>query len=111
MKREHVIGLAAIAVIALAWALTTDGLGAKVKAQLDLSAGAGDGQGPVQVSLGSDPPLNTGIVPGKYQPHMPRYAHLGRHRMYHHPASCSPNMATLQLRSDWMFDPPSEGDL
>lgn len=110
MKRES-IAVAAAAAVGAAWLATSGGLRARAKAQLDVAAGSGDG-GPVTVSLGSNPPVNTGVVPGRYRVHVPAGAHLGRHRMYRHPASCSPNTsAPQQVAYDWLYCPPSEGDL
>lgn len=101
---------AALAVL-LVLGATSPVLRARARAQVDLAAGSGD-DGPVTISADGDKPLSHGICPAKWAPHVPAYAHTGRHRMYHHPASCSPNLtAPQQVSYDWRFSPPAEGDL
>lgn len=99
--------IAGVAVMALIAWLVSFGGHLKVAGQLSAASDSGDDS---PVTLGS--PVTTGICPAKWQPHVPPGAHLGRHRMYHHPSSCSPNLnAPQQVAYDWMFCPPSEGDL
>jgi hypothetical protein len=107
-RRDGLFALAVVGALALlAWLISFEG-GAKVKAQLDVAAGQDAGGGPV--ILGN--PVRTGIVPEKWVPHVPANAHLGRHRMYRHPQACSPNLnAPQHVAWDWMYTPPSEGDL
>jgi hypothetical protein len=109
VNRQHlIIAAAAAAVILAVLAGTSASLRARAKAQLDVSTGAGD-DGPV--SFGQ-PPLSTGVTPGRYPVHIPANAHLGRHRMYRHPGTCSPGLgAPAVVDYGWLFSPPSEGDL
>jgi hypothetical protein len=95
---------AAAAVVLAAGALTSRTAGARIGAQLQLAAGTGAG-GPVTVGLAAP------AGPPAWQPHTPAGAHLGRHRIYRHPAQCSPNMARAMMRTRWMYAPPGEGDL
>jgi hypothetical protein len=97
-----------VALMALVTWLVSFGGHLKVAAQLSAAAGSGD-SGPVTAGT---PGVVTGTCPAKWQPHVPAGAHMGRHRMYHHPRSCSPNLsAPQQVAWDWMWSPPSEGDL
>lgn len=106
-RRELGLTAGGVAVLlAIAW-LVSFGGHLKVGAQLSAAAGSGDDGA---VTLGS--PLNTGTCPEKWRPHVPAGAHLGRHRMYHHPRSASPGLsAPQQVAYDWTWSPPSEGDL
>lgn len=105
-REEYLAAAAAVAALALlAWLISFEG-GAKVKAQLDVAADGGGGP----VTLGS--PVGHGIVPEKWQPRVPAGAHMGRHRMYRHPKSCSPVLnGPHHVDYDWLYSPPSEGDL
>ncbi len=108
-KREQAFTVAAAvaALAVLAWLISFEG-GAKIKAQFDV---AGDSGGEPPVTLGK-PPVNHGLVPEKWVPHIPRGAHMGPHRMYRHPRACSPNLNLPQhVAYDWLWAPPSEGDL
>lgn len=98
---------AVVAVLAvLAWLLSFEG-GAKLRAQAKVAASAGN-DGPVTFGT----PVNHGIVPEKWVPHVPPGAHMGPHRIYRHPRSCSPNLtAPHHIAYDWLWSPPSEGDL
>lgn len=106
-RTEMSVALAVAAALAiLAWLLSFGGH-AKVRAQLGAAANAPD-EGPV--TFGN--PVNHGLVPEKWVPHVPRNAHMGPHRMYRHPKSCSPNLtAPHHVAYDWLWCPPSEGDL
>lgn len=55
--------------------------------------------------------IRTGQAGGTWTPYVPPGAHMGRHRMYNHPVSCSPQMTDVMRpgQYDWMFSPPSEG--
>lgn len=98
------VALAAMA--AIAWVVSFGG-SVRLRTQLDAAASSGD-DGPVSFGDG----LRTGVAPQKWKPHVPANAHMGRHRMYRHPSSCSPlTTAPQQLAWDWRFAPPSEGDL
>lgn len=111
MKGETKLALViAVVLIVVVIALTTGDLHAKLRTQLDVAAGSGD-QGAVHVSLGG-PVQHRGMIPAKWEAHVPAFAHSGRHRMYHHPARCSPySTAPHQVAYDWLYCPPSEGDL
>lgn len=102
--RAVVLVLAVMA--AVVWLVSMGGA-ARVKAQASVAADAGD-----DGTLTVKGQLSTGICPDKWQPHMPRNAHMGAHRMYRHPARCSPNLtAPHKVAYDWLWCPPSEGDL
>lgn len=102
-----VIGAVAV-MLAVAWLLSMNG-GTRIKAQAQAAADSGDDG---MVSFGASAKLTTGTVPDKWCPHIPAGAHMGRHRMYRHPRSCSPNLtAPQQLAYDWRYSPPSEGDI
>jgi hypothetical protein len=91
------------------WAISFGG-GVRVREQLDVAAGAGDNDADTPMTVGS--PINTGMVPAKWAPLYFPGAHLGRHRMYRHPRSCSPHLtAPTWVDNDWRYNPPSEGDL
>ena len=108
MARNHLAAVAGtVAALALlAWLLSAGG-GAKVKGQLRLAAGAGD-DAPVTVGR----PVRHGTIPDKWVPHVPRNAHMGRHRIYRHPPCSRPVLsAPAQRDYDWLYSPPSEGDL
>ena len=108
MARAQVatVAVAVGALAVIAWLLSLGGT-AKVSGQLKVAAGAGD-DGPVTVGTG----VRHGVVPGAWQPHIPRNAHPGPHRMYRHPRKCSPVLtAPAQFHYDWLYSPPSEGDL
>lgn len=98
---------AALALAAITWVISFGGA-ARLRTQLDASISAGDGEQPVQ--FGDQ--LKTGTCPDKWRPHTPAGAHIGPHRMYHHPKGCSPNLtAPMQLAEDWRYSPPAEGSL
>jgi hypothetical protein len=108
-KRTEVGVAVGVAVLmgVLGWLLSFDG-GSQVKAQLSAAADVGDDDSPV--SFGN--PVNHGILPDKWQPHIPQNAHPGPHRMYRHPKSCSPVLSgPVQRDYGWLYSPPSEGDL
>ncbi|MGH3122570.1 MAG: hypothetical protein ACRDND_16295 [Streptosporangiaceae bacterium] len=104
-KREAGVAAGVAVMVLIAW-LVSFGGHLRVAAQLSAAAGEGD-------SAPAGPgPLVTGTCPGKWQPHVPSRAYLGPHRMYHHPRSASPNLsAPQQVAYDWLWSPPSEGDL
>lgn len=104
-RREVGLTVTGIAVMSLLVWLISFGGHLKVGAQLDAAADSGDDS---PVTFGDQ--LSTGTCPGKWVPHIPAGAHLGRHRMYHHPQDASPNM-TAAMSQTWRFCPPSEGDL
>lgn len=97
----------AILAAAAAWLLTSDSGQAKLGAHLDLALGSHQGRAlPTE-----DAPIRTGLSVGAWNAHTPPGSKLsgicGRH-----PRSTSPNMSLLMARGqDWMFCPPSEGDL
>lgn len=109
MARRDEIG-AAVAVAGFmaigAWFLSGSG-SAKVSAQLKAAAQAGSN---APVTVGN--PVNHGVVPEKWVPHVPANAHMGPHKMYRHPKRCSPVLtAPVQRDYDWLYSPPGEGDL
>lgn len=106
-RGELRVTVAVVAVLAVVVWMVSLGGGVKLKAQADLAA-SGPPDGPV--TFGN--PVSHGIVPEKWVPHVPRGAHLGPHRMYRHPKRCSPVLtAPVQRDYDWLYSPPSEGDL
>lgn len=98
-----VTGAGVIALAAVAW-LTAFGGHVKLSAQLRAAADVDEGDGLLAVTA---PPA---AGPARWRPHTPAGAHLGRHRLYRHPATCSPGM-TAAMSEAWRYDPPSEGDL
>lgn len=104
-RKQVLVTCAGVAVMAAVVWLIAFGGHLKLSAQLGAAAGAGDDP---PVTFGR--PLTTGTIADKWQPHVPRGAHLGKHRMYRHPAECSPGM-TEAMTQAWRFTPPSEGDL
>jgi hypothetical protein len=104
---RHVVAVTAAAVTAMAAAAWLVSFGGHLKVAAQLSAAAGPGG-----TGDAGPKVVTGTCPEKWAPHVPAGAWLGRHRMYRHPAACSQNLnAPQQVAYDWMFTPPSEGDL
>lgn len=105
-RSETAVVAVTVALLALgAWLLSCGGH-ARVSAQLRLA-----GRGPAESPL-TAPPVTTGIVPEKWVPHVPRGAHFGPHRIYNHPKCASPNLTAPQhIDHDWLWCPPSEGDL
>jgi hypothetical protein len=96
--------------VGVAWMLSKDGQ-ARIGAQLHVAARAGAGPAP---GASGSMSIRTGITPAAWTPYMPPDAHLGPHRMYQHPATASPyfsHLTTAPDAYDWMFCPPSEGDL
>jgi hypothetical protein len=95
--------VAGVAVIAIAWHATCESCQAGLRAQLRLAAD-------IPPAPWNEPAVITGICPQKHRPHVFTGMHTGRHRMYHHPPACSPNMAQTMSEA-WRFVPPAEGDL
>lgn len=97
-------------VLGVVWLLSSKDGQAKVGAQLDLAAHAGAQQAGLLGSMS----VKTGITPVAWKPYVPPGAHMGAHRMYHHPGTASPHYSHLTTAPDaydWMFCPPSEEDL
>lgn len=100
--------LAAVVVgIAAAWLGTSRGARAAVGAHLQASASLTP---PGTIGTAT---IRTGLTPGSWTPYVPPGAHMGPHRMYHHPKQASPNMTGVMAPDSysWLFCPPSEGDL
>ena len=96
----------AVLAVAAAWVLTSDSGQAKLSAHVSAALGSGQDQ----PWPGGEAPVRTGVSVGKWQPY--RHGSEGRHRGMLHPRSASPNMTGLQQRGwDWVYCPPSEGDL
>lgn len=98
--------LAAAAAVGLVWAMTSPGGQARVSAHLSAAMGSGS-----ELPLpGQDAPVKTGVTPPGWSCHMP--ASAGRRLVRKHPAVASPNITALHRQGyDWLFCPPSEGDL
>lgn len=102
---------AAVVVVGAAWLGTSASGKAKAAGQLKLATDHGERA--AAGALGSMQ-IRNGVTPQAWTPYCPPGAHYGRHRMYHHPASSSPNfsrMTTAANAYDWVFSPPSEVDL
>jgi hypothetical protein len=99
-------GAGAVLAVGLAWALTSPGGQAKVAGHLSASMGSG-----ADLPLpGQDAPVKTGVTPAKWGCHMP--ASAGSRLATRHPGRVSPNITALHQQGyDWLFCPPSEGDL
>lgn len=104
-NRKAVIlaAVAGLAVIVIAWHATCESCQAGLRAQLKVAAD-------IPPAPWNAPQVVTGICPEKHRPHTFAGMHTGPHRMYHHPAACSPNMDEA-MSAAWRFIPPAEGDL
>lgn len=93
--------------IGAAWFGTSGMSRARVGAHLDAAASL------VPPGTLATATIRTGSTPGSWKPYVPPGAHMGPHRMYHHPKQASPCMTDLMApdQYDWLFCPPSEGDL
>ena len=99
-------GAGSVLAVGIAWVLTSGSGQAKLSAHFQAALGSGSGL-PVP---GQEAPIRTGVTPGKWGPY--QHGKGGSRLVRRHPASASPNMTLLQQRGyDWMFCPPSEGDL
>lgn len=93
------------------WLWTSEAGKTAVRRQMVNATDAGTRPAPGTLSSGS---IRTGLAPGAWRPYCPPGAHTGPHRMYHHPKKASPYLGDVAMRPDtydWMFCPPSEGDL
>lgn len=104
MKATWWVIAGAAAAVALAWAATDGATQAKVSAHVGNLARVG-----ADLTVpGTQAPIKTGTTVGQWAPHHPDGGKVTRR----HPRGASPCMTLLQARGhDWLFCPPSEGDL
>lgn len=94
-------GGGAVLAVGAAWLLSSPGGQAKLSAHFTAAMSSGTAPDTVAVPGG---------VP-KWQPYRPAGGGH-RRRPSHHPAAASPNLTMVQQGNyDWLFYPPSEGDV